>query len=201
MQEFTIKSNGFEEIRKKFIIRMSIIFGVLLIGFFTFQILLSNENDEDTPTTWPYVFVLMVLVMILSLFKSIKRQRAAFESYALKITEDSITREVLYVPTIVLLKKDVREIIKSVEGGFSIVGDSKISAIGIPPQINKPEELERVLQEIKPIKIKTSKTWISYLQIPIAFSGVISMFLCLLATNRIIVGISGLAFITLMIYS
>jgi uncharacterized membrane protein (DUF485 family) len=201
MQEFTTKPNGFEEIRKKLIVRMSAIFGFILIAVFAFQMMSSNKNDEGTPSTWPYVFGFLVLVMIFSLVRGVKRQKATFESYSLKITEDSITREVLNVPTIVLKKRDVREIIKSQQGDFCIVGDNKISAILIPAQINNSKELERILQEIKPIQVRISKSWAEYLQIPIVFLGIGSMFLCLLASNKIVVGVSGLSFIVLMIYS
>jgi hypothetical protein len=201
MKEFTTKPNSFEEIRKKLIVRMSIIFGFILIAVFVFHMMSSSESDEGTPATWPYIFGFLVVVMIYSLARGVKKQKVTFEGYTLKITEDSITREVLNIPTIVLHKKDVREIIKSAEGGFSIVGDSKISAIGVPAQINNYEELERILQEIKPIQVRISKLWAEYLQIPIVFLGIGSMFLCLLASNKIVVGVSGLAFIFLMVYS
>lgn len=199
--QFTPRPNSFGEIRKKIIVMMSIIFGGIIFIVLVVPYLLSDKSSTDGPTTWPYVIVLLVAVMVFSLFKGLKRQQANFESYVLKITVEALIREAIHFPTITLLKKDVREIIKNANGSFTIKGDSRLNAIGVPAQIANLEMLEQLLNEINPVKVKTSPSWLEKLSIPISFSGVALMMTTFLASNKIVVLVSGLACIALLSYS
>jgi hypothetical protein len=201
MQQFTPRPNSFGEIRKKIVIIMLIIFIGLVFTVLVVPQFFSGTNSTDGPTTWPYVIILLAAVMGFSIFNALKRQQANFESFKLKITDEAIVREAIHVPVITIPKTAVREIIKNANGSFTIIGDSRLNAIGVPAQISDPELLERLLNEIKPAQVRTARSWLERLFIPISFSGVALMMTTFIASNKIIVLTSGLACVAILTYS
>lgn len=201
MQQFTPRPNSFGEIRKRAIITMAIIFVGIIFFVLILPQLVTETASTDDPSTWPYLILILLVAFGYATFKGLKRQQANFESYVLKITDECIVREAIHVPVITIPKTAVSEIIKNSNGSFTIVGDSRLNAIGVPAQIANPELLEQLLNEIKPLKIKTSPSWLEKLSIPISFSGIALMMTTFLASNKIVVLVSGLACIALLGYS
>lgn len=201
MHQFTPRPDSFKEIRKKIIVMMLIILSGIVFIVLVVPVILSDKNSSDDPTTWPYVLVLLTGVMGFSVFNALKRQKANFESYVLKITDEALVREAINVPTITLPKTEVREIIKNANGSFTIVGERRINAIGVPPQIDNPEKLEQLLNEIKTVNVKASRSWLERLLIPISLSGAALMMTTFLASNKIIVFASGLTVVVILVYS
>jgi len=122
-------------------------------------------------------------------------------TYKLIITEDSITREMLNTPTISIPIAGVKEIIKSANGAYTILGDSKINAIGISTEIEHKEELEQLLSAIKPLTVKTSTPWHQTYQLPIAFVVLALMFASFYVGNLYVSTLCGVLFSSFMIYS
>lgn len=201
MHQFTPRPDSFGEIRKKIIIMMLIIFGGIVFIVLFVPSFISDTVSSDQPTTWPYVLILSSGAMGYSLFIGLKRQKKNFESYVLKITDVAVVREAIHVPVITIPKAAVREIIKNANGSFTIIGESRINAIGVPAQIENPDVLERLLNEIKPVQVRASRTWLERLFIPLSFSGVALMMITFLASNKIIVLSSGLACVVFLTYS
>jgi hypothetical protein len=100
-----------------------------------------------------------------------------------------------------MLRPDVREIVKAVNGSLCLIADSKINAIGIPRQTERITEVEQILAGIKPLTVKTSKTWLQRFQYPVMFSGVMLMFTSFYVENKWVCTIAGLPCCALLIYS
>jgi hypothetical protein len=197
MQQFTTTKDGFKEIRKKLLILFIITEVVIvLIGVYIVPNIFSDSGPDSSLI---FTLIMTMAVAAFSHYTSVKRQRKMFESFRLTITNDSVIRETINMPTISIPKHSVREIFRTANGTICIVGESKLNGIVVPPQIENREELVRVLSEIKPITIKTSQSWSQYAQ----GAGIILVVgLCalgLLNDNRIISSISAVGICAFLI--
>jgi hypothetical protein len=198
MQHFTIKPNGFTQIRKKSIgIMVAINSAILLFAVFLFY---PNNPSPDSPNTLPYILIGVILIFSFSTWNAMRRQRKIFESFRLIIGDDAIVREQLYTPTITIEKNDVRDIIRYATGQIRIDGGSKLNAIAIPSQIDNADVLSRLLSEIRPISEKTSRSWIPYLILMSALAVIVLMFAGLTRETKIISVFCGIALCIVMLY-
>ena len=159
MQQFTVRPSSFKEIQNKIIKIVAFLFGGILFFVVVLPTLMSDDPSSDH--TLPYMIVLFGCVSVFSIWNGMKRQKALFESFKLIIDDEKITRERMNTPVIVIYKKDVQRIIKTSAGAFCIEGDSKLNAIGIPSQIDNYELLEKTLNEIKPLTVRTKRTFLN----------------------------------------
>ncbi|HEY9006553.1 MAG TPA: hypothetical protein VIM75_10475 [Ohtaekwangia sp.] len=156
MQQFTITEEGLKKLQKK-ILTSTIPFYLFLL--LVIAILSGVLSGSGVNSSGLILLLIFVPIFTITIFINIKRQKAVLSSYRLTITEDSITREMHNTPSIVLLHKNIQEIVKNANGSFAIIADSKINAIGVPQYIERSEELEQLLVSIKPLKVKTSTPW------------------------------------------
>jgi len=167
MQQFTVRPGSFKEIQNKIITIVGFLLGGILFFVVVLPVLMSDNPSSDR--TLPYMIVLFGGVFVFSIWNGLKRQKKLFESFKLIIDDEKITRERLNTPVIVIYRKDVQRIIKTSAGAFCIEGDSKLNAIGIPSQVDNYDLLEKTLNEIKPLTVRTKKTLLEQLTIPILF--------------------------------
>ena len=198
MQPFTVKPNGFNEVRKKAIGMMVVI--ITIIVLITVFIRYLNAEVADSDDTLPYVLTVVVVIFSISVWNTMKRQRKIFESFRLTVGDDTLVREQLYTTTITIEKRQIREIVRFSTGQFLIDGGSKLNSIIVPSQIDNAEELGRILSEIKPISEKTAKPWTQYVILISALAGMVLMFVGLTAENRIISTFCGAALCVVMLY-
>lgn len=202
MQDFTIKPDGFNQFRKTILLRMcAVMIMIILIVFFLPWLMAGGEGSAGISSATWLTLVLLSAAMTYSLFTTLKKQKAQLLSYKLTITEEHITRELMNTPTITLLKKDVREILKNADGSFAIIGDSKLNAIGVPAPIERKEELEALLTQINALTVKSTTPWLQKLQLPIAFAVTALMFATFYIQNKYIATFTGLIVTVIMIYS
>ncbi|MBL7871165.1 MAG: hypothetical protein JNM78_06105 [Cyclobacteriaceae bacterium] len=183
--------------------RMLYLFIIVILVVFIVPFFFNGDagNSSITGTSTLFTIILMIGVLTFSLLNALKKQKAMLASYKLIISEDSISREMLHTPTITILIKDVQEIIKSKNGALTILGDSKMNAIGVSPAIERKEELETLLSGIKSLTIKTSTSLWQTFQLPIALVGVVLMFTSFYSENLYISSFSGITFLVFMTYS
>lgn len=197
MQQFKVKPNGFNEVRKKAIGMM-----VVIISFTLLIVLFINYRNDTpgSPDTWPYILIGLAIIYSFSVWNAMRRQKKIFESFRLTIGDDTIVREQLYTPTITIGKQHVREIVRYSTGQIVIDGGSKLNAIAVPSQIDHADELGRILSEIRPISEKTSKPWTQYLLMISALAGMLLMFVGLAAEHKIISVLCGTAICIAMLW-
>ena len=155
MEEFKIRENGFDEIRKALLIKRIPIL-ILAGGGGIIISLYKTDEQQSTITVLPFVIPIVLGAMSVGLYIGLKRQRKLFESYTLIVGSDFIKREQLNTPTIVLQKTEIKDIIKAKNGAIIIKGNNAGEVIGIPNEIADKEKLEQLLDAIKPIVYKPS---------------------------------------------
>lgn len=200
MQTFKIRQDGFKEIKKQMLVRVvPIILIAVIVG-----IVVSFINSKDKATDiniLPIIIPFFALVVGFSLYRGVNRQKVLFDSYTLTITNNLITREQLNTPTISIYFNDIKEITKHKNGSFTIKGKDTTDLIGVPSQIDNYSQLETILQNIRPITVKES---VSFLQKYQSLTALLTMGLMLCVytvNNKIIVALTGTTLVVLMIWS
>ena len=92
------------------------IFGTLIILVFGLPVVMANE-PVDLGTS-PYLIVVFSVIFVFATRNAMRKRKVLFESLKITIDEDKITREQLNTPVLVIYKKDVKRILKSVGGTF-----------------------------------------------------------------------------------
>jgi len=196
MQQFTVRPGSFKEVQGKIIKIVAFLFGGILFFVVGLPVLISD--DPSNVGTLPYMIVLFGGASVFGLWRSMKRQKALFESFKLIIDDEKITRERLNTPVIVIYKKDVKQIIKASAGTFCIEGDSKLNAIVIPSQIENYDQLQQTLNEIKPLTVYTKKNFIEKMFIPIVLS-IAALFVGhFYVSNKVVSVISGIVLVLVL---
>ena len=200
MHYFKIKPESIDGFRKPVIIKSLMLFVCVI-----FLVVILPELLSDAETKWDgswlYMVILFGALFVFTIYMSLKKQKASLESYRLTITDDALTREVLNTDTITIVRRDVQEIIQNANGSLTIIGASKINAIGVPAQIERKEELTSLLTAIMPFTVKTSTPWLAKFQFPIALLIVGLLFLSFYVNNKFIAAIGAFVFCVVMIFS
>jgi hypothetical protein len=196
MEQFKIRQGGFTEVKKKILLRII----PLLIVAITVGLGIGLNKKDDNVNVLSYVIPIAVLAGF-GIYRGVNRQKNLFESYTISISEDSIAREQTNTPTIKIAFTDVNEIIKNSNGSFIIKGRTALDVIGIPAQIDNYAHIETTLNHIKPIHVLTKKSAGQKLTLPITFATLGLMATVYIATNKILVGISGTLLTGILIYS
>jgi hypothetical protein len=199
MNVFSVNPLRIKELRKPFIIKMIMVFGSVIFIAFVLPAVLSDQPFSIGNGSSLIVFIIFVLFFFFSIYNGLKKQEKMLSSYKLIITDDSFIREMLAMPNLVILKKDVTQIVKNTNGRFGIIGNSKINAIGIPSQIENQVELEYLLSEVKPITVQTS-TRFNNLIWPGMLLGMALLFASFYSNSKIVEVISILCFSVFSIY-
>jgi len=197
--QFTIRPDSFKEIQNKIIRIVAFLFGGIL--FFVVVLPMLMSDDSSNYDTLPYMVILFGGVFAFSIWNGMKRQKLLFESFTLVIDDEKITRERLNTPVIVIYKKDVQRIVKTSSGAFSIEGDSKLNAIGIPSQIDNYELLEKTLNEIKPLTVLTKKNFFEQMAIPILMIVVLLFWGHFYITDKVISIVCGILIVLILGFS
>jgi hypothetical protein len=197
---FQIKTNAFKETKKQLIIKS---LPLLLISMcFGFSIIYFNSNDkEDIITILPFIIPIFVFAGAFGILKGLKRQKILLESYKLILSENNVIREQENTPTINIQFMDIKSIIKDKKENFTIKGKTTIETILIPAQIDNYENLEIILNQIKPIEEISQPTFDEKYRIPTLILTLSCMATVYISFNKILVGICGLILSSLLIRS
>jgi hypothetical protein len=198
MEQFRNKPEGFKEVRKLIIIKT---IPITLVAMGT-GLAINGSATQHGIVFFLILLILLSIALSIGIYIGIKRQKELFESYILSIDEVSITREQKNTPTIKFLKAEIEEIIKVKNGNFEIKGNKAGDLIGVYSQIENYENLERQLNQIKSVTIKSPNLVTEKLRTPAAVIFTCAlMAMVYMASNKIIVGISGIALTGLMVWS
>jgi len=195
MEEFKIRKDGFNEIRKAILVRaIPLVIAATAVGL---AIPVINDNDTGgVVTILPFIIPIMVGAVVFGFYNGMKRQRASFESYVLRVDDNGITREQANTPSIHVAREEVRKVQKMPNGAFVITGASALNAIIVPAQVEGAERLERLLEGIAPISFESRKGWQMGLTIPMALLVLAGMLGVYTASNKAVVALCG-AFVSI----
>ncbi|MEO8148232.1 MAG: hypothetical protein ABI723_11365 [Bacteroidia bacterium] len=203
MEKFKIKPGGFKEIKKQVLKKLIPFFIVIMAVSMGISYLDINHKSKHVNVMLEVVIGITIVFGVggFGIFRAVNRLKHLFESYTLTITDNSVIREQHNTLTITLLFSDINQIIKNSNGSFTIKGRNALDVIGVPVQIENYEQLETSLNQIRPLAIKTQEAISQKLRVPLSFLALGLMATVYLATNKIIVGISGVIVSGLLIWS
>jgi hypothetical protein len=198
MQQFKISEAGHKKARKRM---FTVVIPMLVIVLIV--VILINTIGNNTPydsSTLSFTLPMLLVVFGYSLFRTFKKQNKFLQSYTLTISEEGITREQQNTPPLFISFMEIKEIVKTKKGGFIIKGLTRTDVIYISYFIENPQVLEERLQAMAPITTKSvDPTYRKYL--PLLVFPAIGLYICVLTlTNKILVGISCVLFVTLSLW-
>lgn len=214
MHSFRIRPDGFKVARKRMLLwgLPAVIIG---LGFGSMTLWINNGTRNSTvkpayvteSSTDPleYIVYLPILVFIavigFGMYRGLIKLKKLLESYELSITDNLISREQLNTPTISIYVNKVQEIVKRRRGGYYIKGEKASDLIIVPKYIENIEQLEIVLEKIKPIAAKGKGLEKLKLQALLTFVS-LGLLICVnTVSNKLIVAIAGSLFIGITIYN
>ena len=116
---------------------------------------MNDQRGRDAfVTVLPIIIPLILGALGFGLHLGIKRQRAVFENYVLRVEDSGVTREQGNTPTLHLAKEEIREIVKTSAGAFIVKGKSALNMIIVPAQIENPDVVEEQLLRLAHINTK-----------------------------------------------
>ncbi|WP_315819095.1 hypothetical protein [Paraflavitalea speifideaquila] len=132
-------------------------------------------------------------MMAFSIYRSVNRQKKLFATYTLTINDNVITRQMHNTPEIAIYFHEVKQIIKSMEGGFTIMGADPADIIIVPVQVENYAELEALLNQVKPvIAPPASLSVIQKFKPLLSLAAAGSMVAVFASDNKIVVSVAGI---------
>jgi hypothetical protein len=198
MQQFKIGEEGYKKFRKKWfatIVPLVAIIAVVIIVMNT----LSSQNTEVN--TLPIVLPVVLILIGFSLYRGLSQQKRLLESYSVTISDNEITREQLNTRPLSINFMEIKEIIKSEKGNFTIKGISRTDIIHIPYWIDNPAALEQRLETLAPITVNIKDPFYKKYAFLLTLLAMAAMVAVYAVTNKVIVGICGTLVTGLLIWS
>jgi len=193
MTEFIIGSEGYKKVKKELFVKTGIMMlivvvaGSCIVGF-----------QPDGLQTLIFMVPFFVLIMGYSMYRSMARQKSAFESYRLIIDGDTITRQILNTRDIRLRFDEITDIEKTSKGSFVVKTNSNTNTIYVFSQVQNIGALENILATIRPLTLKQAAFYSKYLSYAIIIIVLAAMVTVYTSTNKLVVGVSAAILICMM---
>lgn len=148
MDTFTFNEEAYKKYVKKWTIAL---ITIMVVYFVTVILTNSFQGGHFDLLTFLITSVLIAVFLGISFYRRQKKQQQILSSYSVHISDNEITRQQLHTLPLTINFMEVKEIIKSKRGAFSIKGRDKRDVIFIPHWINDSEALEQRLATFAPI--------------------------------------------------
>jgi hypothetical protein len=188
MQQFRLSEKGYKQLRKKSL-RVTIPLFIVILAAAS---LITNgtSGNEDVGTSF-FVIPFVAIILGFSLYRGLGKQKELWMSYSVTISNDGITREQVNTRPLSISFMEIKEIIKSEKGNFTIKGAGRTDVILIPYWIDDHATLEQRLQTLAPITANTKDPWHLKYRLFLSLLLVAMMVAVYTSTNKILVGICG----------
>lgn len=199
-KHFKVGPEGFKSIQRQSLIRSLFVITIALIVGLSISYYNTGHHADD-------IFVLSIAVPIsliaiaISLRRGLNRQKELYESYLLTIDKQIITRVQKDTPVVQINKEEIKEIIKQNNGSFTITSTATTHHISIPVQVEQYEELEALLNQIKPITQKSFITFCEQYSMLMVIIILVLMNIIFLSTNKLMVSLGGILLFSVLSWS
>jgi len=197
MQVYRIRQGAFSEIRKESL-RKALPLSLLAVAV---GVSIGLRDADSLETVLPIAIPFVLCAVAFGMVKGLNRQKTILESYTLSVGNESITREQHNTPTIHLRFTDITHVAEGRKGGFIIRGQGSADTILVPRQIENYGELRETLQRITPPHQKPVFNPFEKYSVLITLLNVGLMVTVYLATDKLLVGVSGTLFLVLQGWS
>jgi len=142
-KQFVTDAGRFNEVRNK-VLKLVVPILFLIAVFFTTMTAVMSKH-LNVAGLIIFVLVLFILYAI-PIYIGLLKRRKIYESFRLIIDNNTITREQINSPTVIISQSDIKKIIKKANG--NIVIKSSFSSITVPAQIQNYSELQELLDRL-----------------------------------------------------
>lgn len=201
MEEFKVRRNGFEEIKKDALKRGIPITVVAALAGICIPLINSDDGGDRFFSVLPFILPILAGALILGFYLGLKRQRKMYDSYILRIDNSGVARVQSNTPLIQLKKDEIRAIQRMPKGAFVIKGTSEHDSILIPAQMEDRDRMEIALESLAPISAPEPTSIWARLNMVFVLLVLVSMVIACTATDKIVVAIAGLFLTVTLIWS
>lgn len=192
MPHFKLSPEGFATVKKRSLIRFTIIF-IIYASASLLIVIQRGKIDDDTNFVVGALLLLGLLVVFTFSFRRSKKQvKELYFSYTIIIDGATITRLQQNTHTVTIPYAGITSISKLANGKLVINGSNRGDVIYIPPALEGLEELEGILEGIQPISQKSKLPFVQQYNLFISLIVGALMICVYVVNNKIIVGVSGL---------
>ena len=189
MQVFTVRPDGFARIRKKMLWRLVPFFLGLIIILLVATSFYQLGSFGFAMSSELYFPIVVAIFFGWRLYREVSKQKKIYETYTLTIDDFSITREQHNTPPFTIYIDNVTDIIKNKHAAFIIKGKSAAEIIVVPSQMDNYDELEGLLNTIKPITTDTKSLRSLKVRALLAITGIVLMIVVNVVDNKIVIAI------------
>jgi hypothetical protein len=197
MQQFKISEEGYKKMRKKWLI-----FGLPIAAAIAAIIIVINISNSIVDQSGTLISLpIFLAVMGFSVYRNLKKQKQFALSYSITISDSEISREQTNTPPLSINFMEIKEIVKTEKGGFTIKGRTRTDIIYVPYIIDNPQELEQRLANLAPITVMAKDPFYKKYRFLLTFLFMGAMVSVYAVTNKIIVGICGVLVTGLLLWA
>jgi hypothetical protein len=199
MQQFKISEEAYRKFRKKW---YNVIIPLAAVPIVVVLILVNTGGaGNGEVNTLPFVIPFVLILIGFSYYRGLKKQKQFVMSYSVTISDTEITREQMNTPPLSINFMEIKEIIKTEKGGFTIKGLTRTDVIHISYLIENPEALQQRLETFAPIRVSGKDPFYKKYRILLSILALGSIVAVITLTNKVIVGICGTLVTGLLIWS
>jgi hypothetical protein len=200
--QYTIRPDKFKELRKIVFIKnlprlILMLIAVYAIAYFN----MFNDSPSDFSLLMIMIIPFLTVLLIISFIIGFNRQRKAFESFKVILTESEIRREMKSMPTIRIRLENITSISRDKTGIFVIKGSTKEDVISLIPQVTNYERLEESLARIREIETGNQPSYYPLLSILLTLVMLSGMMIVYYMSDKWLLGLAGTITSVLMIWS
>jgi hypothetical protein len=200
LQQYVIEETGFKKIKKQTVLRSVISAAFVMVALVCFDIFGPAGNTFDS-TTLLFVLPVTSIMIGFSIYRGLKRKKALTDSFVVTVTQDMVKRDQFNTPSVSIPLDEIKEIVRLRSGTLVITGKSKWERICVPAQVDRYDQLEASLNNIRPITAKKSFDIPQKYAVLISLAIIASLGYVYVGTNKIILGILGPIVLGAIVYS
>ena len=138
---YTVSKQSFAKIRRELIMRLVIISGLIFGGIVGWEFWQHRRNGEGELLTLVLIVVVLIGASIYGISKAIAQQQAIWNSIAIRLGNDYISRQQIRVPEVKIYRSEISKIEEN-RAGIWVKTSDRGRTIVIPAQLDRADYLE-----------------------------------------------------------
>lgn len=196
MKTYKLSPEGLNKSISKILLRIIPLSLLVLVAV----LYMNSANNSTSITTFFIIVILIAVVLTISIQRGLKNQKESLLSYELVISDNSIVKKQLSLPTIEIEYSDIITIEEITYKGLIIKTKDKYKVIGIPYYLIDYEEVKNTLSQYADIKKSTTPSLIKTSQYVLPILVVLALIIIIKSNNKYLVLPFGTAYILLSLW-